>query len=151
MIIYKITNLLNNKIYVGADRKNNNEYLGSGIVIRRIVKKYGTINFKKEILEECKSEKQLIERESYWIKELDSSNPDIGYNVNRRHHKKTGGNYTLTSFTLDEFLLKTLKIKLLQYDTTMAAVLITASHMFVSSSDFRELILEKNAEVKHDN
>lgn len=50
--IYKITNLINNKIYVGAHKtaNPNDDYFGSGIAIQRAIQKHGKENFKKDIL-----------------------------------------------------------------------------------------------------
>lgn len=76
MIIYKTTNLINNKIYIGKDKKNNSKYLGSGKILKRAIKKYGKENFKKEILETCIDLEHLNEREKYWIEVL---TPD--YNI----------------------------------------------------------------------
>lgn len=82
--IYKITNLLNGKIYVGKRCRMNkadmDKYYGSGIVIRQAIRKYGKENFKKEILEVVEDNSILGEREKFWIKELDSMNESIGYN-----------------------------------------------------------------------
>ena len=83
MIIYKTTNLINGKIYVGKDKKNNPEYLGSGILITKAFKKYGIENFKKETLETCLNKQHLNEREVYWIKLLNSTNKEIGYNITK--------------------------------------------------------------------
>ena len=41
MVIYKTTNLVNGKSYVGMDSKNDPNYLGSGKLLKRAVKKYG--------------------------------------------------------------------------------------------------------------
>jgi len=79
-VIYKITNLINNKIYVGKDVKNRSYYYGSGKVLKFAIKKYGKENFKKEIIEECDKE-QLSKREVYWIKKLRSNTANIGYNL----------------------------------------------------------------------
>jgi len=81
MIIYKITNLINDKIYVGQDIKDNPKYFGSGTSIKLAIKKYGKENFKKETLEICSDEKHMDEREIHWIKELNSTNWKIGYNI----------------------------------------------------------------------
>ncbi len=88
MIIYKTTNLINGKIYIGLTTKNNLKYIGSGSTLIKAIKKYGKENFQKEIIEYCKSFKDLCEREIYWIKKLDSRNPKIGYNLT------IGGEYT---------------------------------------------------------
>ena len=81
MIIYKTTNLINGKIYIGQSIHNNPAYLGSGIYIQKSVKKYGAENFVKEILEVCIDTNQLNEREIYWIYLLNSRNPKVGYNI----------------------------------------------------------------------
>jgi group I intron endonuclease len=71
MIIYKTTNLVNKKFYIGKDKHNNPNYLGSGELILKAIKKYGKHNFKKEILEECENIKDMANRERFWIEKLD--------------------------------------------------------------------------------
>lgn len=80
--IYKITNLINNKIYIGKTIKNinNPKYLGSGTVIKKAVSKYGVEAFTKEIIEECE-ESVLNEREKYWIEYFNTLDSSIGYNI----------------------------------------------------------------------
>ena len=51
MIIYKTTNLVNGKIYIGKDKNNNPSYLGSGKILKLAIKKYGKENFTKETIE----------------------------------------------------------------------------------------------------
>lgn len=80
MIIYKTTNLINGKFYIGKDEKNNPDYYGSGLILNRAIKKNGKENFVKEILEVCNDSKHLCEREIYWINELNSIRPN-GYNI----------------------------------------------------------------------
>ena len=89
MIVYKTTNLLNGKIYVGKDEGDRDHYLGSGYILRRAIEKYGKESFQKEVLEICASREILEEREKHWIKELNATDPKIGYNV---AEGGTGGN-----------------------------------------------------------
>ena len=81
--IYKITNLLNNKIYIGKHSTDNlNDcYMGSGVVLRQAIKKYGIENFRKEYLAFCDKEDKLNWFEKFYIKKYDSTNTNIGYNL----------------------------------------------------------------------
>ncbi len=88
--IYTITNLVNNKIYVGKSvdyqrrlwdhkyelRKNihNNRYL------QRSFNKYGENSFEFELLEECE-EQYLCSQENYWCNMLNTHCSDYGYNM----------------------------------------------------------------------
>lgn len=81
-LIYKITNLINNKIYIGKHITNNknDDYMGSGVLINKAYKKYGINNFKKEILFECKSEEELNQKEAELVNEEFISNENT-YNI----------------------------------------------------------------------
>jgi group I intron endonuclease len=81
MVIYKTTNLVNGKQYIGKDTKNSPKYLGSGTILKRAIGKYGKSNFKKEIIEECVSFEQLIEREEYWLNYYDAGKNPNFYNM----------------------------------------------------------------------
>jgi group I intron endonuclease len=83
MIIYKTTNLINGKIYIGKHTGKDLNYLGSGNLFFKALKKYGKENFKKEILEQCETLKQLNEREIYWIEFFKSNDLKIGYNLSK--------------------------------------------------------------------
>lgn len=82
--IYKTTNNINGKIYIGqhiTDRLSDG-YKGSGIVIEQAFKKYGKHNFKMDILEfyEGDSKEEFNNLERSYIEKFDSINPEIGYN-----------------------------------------------------------------------
>ncbi len=81
MEIYKTTNLINGKIYIGQSKFNNPNYYGSGKILNYAIKKYGKENFKKEILEECQTKEELNKKEKFWIKYYNSIDRNIGYNI----------------------------------------------------------------------
>lgn len=65
--VYKITNLVNGKIYIGRRKHltpNNDSYMGSGTQIKRAIAKYGIENFTKEILSVFETEKESAELEA---------------------------------------------------------------------------------------
>lgn len=70
-IIYKITNTVNNKYYIGRHSTNNVDdgYMGSGIWIKNAIRKYGRENFIKEILDEANSSAELWELEKHYVNE----------------------------------------------------------------------------------
>lgn len=82
--IYKITNLINNKIYIGQSTvslKNKlKSYLKSGKTeIYKEIEIFGLHNFLFEILDFCTME-NIDEKEIYYIKFFNSNNDNIGYN-----------------------------------------------------------------------
>lgn len=85
MYIYKTTNLINGKIYIGLSEKSPEEskgYLGSGDSIKKSIIKYGASNFSKDILEEGFSNRlELIQAEIKWINYFNSTDKKIGYNL----------------------------------------------------------------------
>lgn len=100
MVVYKTTNLLNGMIYVGKDKHNNKDYMGSGLRLINAINKYGKENFKKEILEHCISLEHLAEREVYWIEQTKALDPLVGYNI---AHRGCGGN-TRKGYSEEEML-----------------------------------------------
>ena len=86
--IYKITNNVNGKCYIGQHKvpnhpENFRRYLGTGIAIREAIKKYGKDAFRKEILEYIDDDEKhtkVSEREIYYIKMYNSRVPN-GYNI----------------------------------------------------------------------
>lgn len=83
MQIYKITNLINNKIYIGKDTTSDPNYFGSGLLINRAFEKYGKQNFIKEIIDETNDYEELSEKEIYWIEKYNSTDRKLGYNISK--------------------------------------------------------------------
>ena len=63
--IYKITNKINQKFYIGMHQTNNIEdnYMGSGLLIKRAINKYGEDNFDKEYLYIFDNFDDMVEKE----------------------------------------------------------------------------------------
>ena len=70
-LIYKITNNINGKIYIGKHKTNdkNDGYMGSGLYLNHAQEKYGMENFTKEILFECSSEEEMNDKERELVNE----------------------------------------------------------------------------------
>lgn len=89
-LIYKTTNSINGKIYIGKSKYNDPSYLGSGVILKQAIEKYGIESFTREVLEEC-SDDSIDEREIYWIDHYKSFRREIGYNIAKGG---TGGDTT---------------------------------------------------------
>lgn len=91
MVVYKITNVKNGKIYVGQTTLNlkerwrihkfcaENPDKCANTRLSRAMRKHGVDSFKIEILERCGSVNELYDREVYWINTLNCVK--MGYNV----------------------------------------------------------------------
>lgn len=94
MFIYKLTNTLNNKIYIGLTtesisercrkriaeakyRKSRNSY------ILNAIRKYGSEVFKVEQLDTASSLEELQQKEIFYIQKYNSTNRKIGYNLTK--------------------------------------------------------------------
>lgn len=87
-VVYKITNLVNDKIYIGAHETDDiaDDYYGSGTAIRRAIKKYGKHSFTKQILSHHSSRLEMFEAEANivtadFIKEQTNYNNTVGGKV----------------------------------------------------------------------
>lgn len=94
MIIFKVENISDKKVYIGYAINDNPNNLGTGKYIKRAVKDFGITSFKRDVLETFDQEESLetvMNRVEYWIKKYKSDNPKYGYNESVQEmipHKK---------------------------------------------------------------
>jgi len=87
MVIYKITNKLNNKVYIGQtvqslkDRLNHHFRSSPNSPMFRARKKHGKENFSIEEIDTAQTLEELNEKEIYWIAFYHSTNREKGYNL----------------------------------------------------------------------
>lgn len=87
--VYKVTNIINGKFYIGKHITENpyDDYMGSGKLIKKAIKKYGEKNFLKEVLKIYDNEHDMNVAEEILI---DLTNPSA-YNL--QPGGKGGWNY----------------------------------------------------------
>jgi group I intron endonuclease len=103
MVIYETINKINGKRYIGKDKHNDPNYLGSGVLLNKAIKKYGRENFVKTILEHCDSEDHMAERERQWIKITNAQISKQYYNIGEGGN---GGDNITNNPNRDEFIEK---------------------------------------------
>ena len=105
-LIYKITNKINDKIYIGCHKTENpnDNYMGSGKKLKSSQKKYGIENFEKEILHFCDNKENMFQMESKLVNEEFVNRKDT-YNL------KEGGFGDSNWDTVNKFLTKEMRIK----------------------------------------
>ena len=101
MWIYKITNIQNNKVYIGQTirpieqrfHRHLNDALSNVIDTHfaRAIRKYGKENFVIETIDSASNQQELTQKEQYWIKYYNSI--EIGYNETDATSKCGGNTY----------------------------------------------------------
>lgn len=101
MEIYKITNLVNNKVYIGQSargvRERFNRHIQDAISGRldthfaRAIRRHGPENFVVEIIDTADNQDELNQKEQYWIRKYDSIKH--GYNETDATYKSGGNTY----------------------------------------------------------
>jgi len=90
MIIYKITNSINNKIYIGQTittlKKRWNKHcsearLNKSMAIARAIIKYSSKNFTIEQIDSANTKEELNQKEINWIQHYQSCSREKGYNI----------------------------------------------------------------------
>jgi len=82
-IIYRTTNLVNSKYYVGKHTlggARSDEYLGSGVALKAAIKKYGRDNFVRETLFEFSSFEDCMTKEQKVVNSTLVNDPEC-YNI----------------------------------------------------------------------
>lgn len=102
-IIYKITNRINNLIYIGCTTRSLQERVLQHFWDARkqddfhtAIRTFGKQNFVAEVLEVCEDDSLKEDRERYYIATYNSTDPKIGYN------RTIGGNGTVGYKFTDE-------------------------------------------------
>lgn len=91
MYVYKITNITNNKVYIGQTvrppKKRIQSHISDAIreklntPLHRVIRKYGAQNFTWEVIDTANSREELTQKEKYWISYYDSCASHHGYNI----------------------------------------------------------------------
>lgn len=98
MTVYKVTNLIDQKIYVGATSRNLQERWKehcrhNKTPFNQAIQKYGKENFLVEVIEKANSIEEMNELEMFYIKKFNSILPN-GYNACEGGGKTKGYNHT---------------------------------------------------------
>lgn len=101
-IIYKVTNKINGKVYIGQTvqklRRRRKKHISEALLNKNsyhfhgAIRKHGKSNFVWEVLEKCYSQEELNNRETYYIDEYDSVN--LGYNMRSFGEAQSGWNHS---------------------------------------------------------
>lgn len=108
--VYKITNLINNKVYIGQSARGAKQrfhrHIQDAVSERldthfaRAIRKYGAENFVVEVIDTADTQEELNRKEQYWIREYDSIRH--GYNETDAIYK-CGGNTYMSKTDLELF------------------------------------------------
>jgi group I intron endonuclease len=99
MVVYKITNIINNKIYIGCaidyevriKAHRSCKYKGA-LLLHRAFLKYGIDNFAFEVIQNYNTKEDMLQGEIMFIEQYNSISPN-GYNL---HFGGKGGKIQLT-------------------------------------------------------
>ena len=101
MFIYKITNKINNKSYIGQTintpearwKRHQSDALSNRLNTHfaQAIRKYGVDNFVLEVIDTASTQEELTEKESYWIRYYNSISE--GYNETAAKEKSGGNTY----------------------------------------------------------
>lgn len=113
--IYRTTNLINNKIYIGQKKSDlflGESYLGSGVKLSSAIQHYGKENFSVDLIDVADSKDELDSKEKEYIKLYNSQDDSIGYNL------ADGGEGGYVGYTWNKGLTKETDSRLCQSEDT---------------------------------
>ena len=158
MYIYKITNKVNGKVYIGQSirpieqrfQRHINDAVNNILDTHfaRAIRKYGKENFYIELVETCNNQTELNLREQYWIRKYDSINN--GYNETDATSKCGGNTYmSKTENEMKEISEKISKTKLGSKNPHSRSVKVfnivtNEEKVFDTVNDCRKFFNEKN-------
>lgn len=165
MIIYRITNKINNKIYIGQtggelkqriasylsniNRYKNKKRSDKYPIIMAMVK-YGFENFQFDIIEDnIKNQIELDSKEIFYIKEFNSRNQKIGYNIQSGGKSGGCGRYKkLSPNQCKEMIEIYLSMPIDQYNTITKIQDTIKSKFNCSHSTILRILKEYNIELR---
>lgn len=109
--IYKITNILNDKVYIGYSsdvdtRWTEHKSGSSNIQLRKDIRALGTNNFKFEIIEEVSDISDIEAKETYWIKNYQANNVEL-YNLSKT---TDASNYKRQTYYMSQNIIDALSL-----------------------------------------
>lgn len=103
MFVYKITNTINSKVYIGQSirpieqrfKRHINDAVNYIVDTHfaRAIRKYGPESFQIELIDTAKTIEELSEKERYWIHWYKSIDSEYGYNETDAQYKCGGNTY----------------------------------------------------------
>lgn len=134
--VYKITNMVNGKIYIGVHKTNdlNDDYMGSGKLVKAAIEKYGVENFTREYLHVFDNAEDMFNMESELVNEEFVARDDT-YNL------ALGGRCTFYLLNTSEVLRARLGSE--NFPNWYKAGKKAFLEKFYGDDDFRNLMCEK--------
>lgn len=120
MYVYKLTNTINNKVYIGITqsiekRRIQHFRCKKNHPLYNAIQKYGKDNFIFEVIDTADNRKVLCELERYYIRLYNSNDRKYGYNITSGGEDNIGTANPRATLTEDEVVA----IRKIRYENTM--------------------------------
>lgn len=147
MFVYKITNIINGKLYIGQTirpvedrfKRHINDAINNTLDTHfaRAIRKYGENSFIIEIIDTATTQEELTQKELYWIRKYNTIK--MGYNEVDSIFK-SGGN-TYQSKTKDE--LNTIKEKIRKLKLVIKILIVNQLNVKILRQEKNYIFLPK--------